>query len=334
MTLVVWSYLGFRAVVTGVLPTFAGRLRRRPVLHRVGGLAVLYAGWGVFATLMTAAQDRPRPAAGAEPPSADSAPADAAYERVAFGGGEEVLYTPGLRADAERLGAVLRDAGAFDGRSPKTFAVERAGGGWVVNVVTTDAARGNPGLSAFYRHSLGVRVAARAFPGESVEFRFCDPALAPHAAVALPAAGVVEVQGKDAVYYLGPIADEAGRVAAFLRPRLGPPGDRAFVLTRTDAGRALVPLNVTADALTPDAEKSLAAEAADLSRSAFGGGPVEVVVYDRSFQTKRAFRGPAAAAPAWAFDEYQRSQAERRSPPPINFDQYRESYQPFRGTAP
>lgn len=313
--LVTWICLGVWAVLTGGLPTFTGRTLRRPFAHRVGGLAILYAGWGLFAALWNESPDRgPTPAAG-----------DAAYERVSFAGGEEVLYRPGRRADAERLAGVLRDLGEFNGQSSKAFAVEARDGGWAVKVVTTDAARRNPAVHAFYRHSLGVRIAARAFPGSPVEFQFCDPELASQAVVALPAVGFVEIQGKDTVYYLGPLGVEAGRMAAFVKPRLGPAGERGFVLWRPASGWSLAVLNADADALTPEAEQLFTREANDLSRSVFSNAPVEVVVYDRTFQPKRTFRSAIplilpTTDTAWPFGNPQNP--DQRT---INWDDYRES---------
>lgn len=80
------------------------------------------------------------------------------------------------------------------------------------------------------------------------------------------------------------------RVAAFLKPRLGAPGERAFVLARSDATWTFAILNADADALTPAAETLFAKEATDVSRAVFGGTTAEVVVYDRAFQPKRTFR--------------------------------------------
>jgi hypothetical protein len=325
LALATWLYLGVRAVRTGVLPTFSGRLRKRPLVHRVGGLALLFVGASLAVELVNAARHRPTG-------SADVPASAAGYERVRSGTSEEVLYRPRQRSDAERLAAVLRDLGEFNGQSPKTFAVEKRDGGWVVKVVTTDAARRNPAVHAFYRHSLGVRIAARAFPGEPVEFQFCDPDLNPHASVPLPAAGVAEIQGKDAVYFLGPHRAEADRLAAFLKPRLVPPGERAFVLARADATWTFAILNADADALTPAVEKLFAKEATDVSRAVFGGATAEVVVYDRAFQPKRTFRSSAGSLPLMSppgdpFEDYQKWRYENRDKLPINWDDYRPSYQ-------
>ena len=313
LALLTWFYLGARAVRTGVLPTFSGHLRKRPLVHRAGGIAILFVGASLGIELVNAARNRPTG-------SADAQAGIAGYERVNHGG-EEVLYRPGHRPDAERLAGVLRNLGEFNGQSPKTFAVEKRDGSWVVKMVTSGAARGSPAVHGFYRHSLGVRIAARAFPGVPVEFQFCDPDLASHAAVALPAAGVAEIQGKDAVYYLGPHRAEADRLAGFLKTRLGTPGERAFILTRADAGWTFAVLNADADALTPEAEKLLAKEASDLSRSVFGGAATEVVVYDRTFQPKRTFRSQPSDGLEDLRDAWRQQQGGT-----INWDDYREPY--------
>lgn len=307
LALATWLYLGTRAVRTGVLPTFSGRLRKRPRIHRVGGLALLFVGGTLVIELVNAAQVRPSvPLDGEAVPIGTGAqpgatPPAAPYERVGYDGGEEVLYRPGYRSQAEGVGRFLRECGYFDGASRKSVVLDRGSEGWSVKLVVAEEARNDPTTHALFRHRIGVLLAARELANQPVEIALCDRNLTPAVAIPVPPAGRCEVTAREAVVYLGDIRLDAQRLADYLRAQFVGTSDKVFVLSRPGDVWRLTPLHLTAEDLNPELEAGLKRVADDVSAGAFGGATVEIAFLDRANRPGRTLRSAVPPPPAQAY---------------------------------
>jgi hypothetical protein len=101
----------------------------------------------------------------------------APFQKVEFGGGEEVYYRRGATAaDARKLGEFLREAGYFDGQNPTSVLVSRAGDRLVVSFVVAESAIHSADARDGFRAS-GRQASERVFDGRPVTVELCDEAL-------------------------------------------------------------------------------------------------------------------------------------------------------------
>jgi hypothetical protein len=95
-------------------------------------------------------------------------------QKIDFGGGEEIYYAWGAtEADARALGAFLRQAGYFDGRSPKTARIARDGNRLVLTFVVQDWVPRDPQAQQQFR-AIGQQASQLAFGGRPVAVELCD----------------------------------------------------------------------------------------------------------------------------------------------------------------
>lgn len=94
--------------------------------------------------------------------------------KVEFGGGEEIYYVKGAtEADARALGAFLREAGVFDGRSPMSVRIALDGNRVVISFVVQEWVLKDAELQREYRQ-VGQEASQRVFGGRPVTVELCD----------------------------------------------------------------------------------------------------------------------------------------------------------------
>jgi hypothetical protein len=94
--------------------------------------------------------------------------------KIDYGNGEEVYYTKGAtEADARALGTLLRQAGYFDGKGPKSVRVARDGNRVVISLVVSKRALTNLQVQQEFR-AIGQQASQKVFGGRQVTVELCD----------------------------------------------------------------------------------------------------------------------------------------------------------------
>ncbi len=95
-------------------------------------------------------------------------------QKVEFGGGEEIYYTSGAtESEARALGSFLREAGYFDGRSPKSVRISHEGGEVVVAFVIQSWTVNDVEAQRELR-DMGQQASRKVFNGRKVVIHLCD----------------------------------------------------------------------------------------------------------------------------------------------------------------
>jgi hypothetical protein len=217
----------------------------------------------------------------------------ALLQRVDFGNGEEVVYTPGVsEAKARQLGDALRMLGLFDGQGAKTVQLSRSGLGFEVSVVVKDGDWNKPEVVSWSRMIHG-RLAKEVFEGGPLVIKLCDEFMISRQTIEEGLGERLTFGANEEVFYAPGVTEKVARGLGSELQKAGffdGKGSTTVVLAKE--GRGFRVSFVVKKGTWDDAEAldSFQALHARLAKKVFSGQPVEICLCDQALVSKRTIK--------------------------------------------